>query len=64
MEKIKRVGQTFKLQYSYSYGLRNIEDGSQMLWYTPPPENSGWFKRRSDAERWLNEKEAGFRLGV
>ena len=56
MRKIREKVQTsFYARHIFSYQLRNIEDGSLMVMYTNT--DSPWFKRLSEAEKWLSEQE-------
>ena len=57
MEKIRKNVQTsFHMRHIYINVLRNIEDGTEMLFH----QNIGspWVKRLSDAQKWLSEQEA------
>jgi len=57
MEKIrKNVKTSFYMRHIYINVLRNIEDGRKMQYF----KNIGspWFKRLSDAQKWLSEQEA------
>lgn len=56
MEKIqKNVHTSFFMRHIFSYQLRSIEDGTEILYY----KNMGlpWLKKLSDAEKWLSEQE-------
>ena len=57
MEKIQaRVYTAFYIRHVYAYQLRNIEDGTVILYY----ENHGslWINRMQEAEKWLSEQES------
>ena len=56
MTKIReQVNTSFYARHIFSYQLRNIEDDSLILMYTNI--GSPWFKRFSDAEKWLSDRE-------
>ena len=56
MTKIReKVHTSFYARHIFSYQLRNSEDGSLMVMYTNT--DSPWFKRLSEAEKWLSERE-------
>ena len=56
MEKIREnVGTSFYARHVYSYKLRNIEDGTEIIYYTN--QGSPWMKKLEEAEKWLSEKE-------
>jgi len=57
MEKIREnVRTSFYCRYNYALRLKNIIDGSEMVFYKQSV-GSPWIKRFSEAEKWLNEKE-------
>ena len=56
MEKIRgNVDTSFYLRHVFSYQLRNIEDGTVILYYTN--HGSPWINRLAEAEEWLSEEE-------
>ena len=56
MAKIReKVHTSFYARHIFSYKLRNIEDGTVMIYYTN--KGSPWFEHFSDAEKWLSERE-------
>ena len=56
MEKIRRnVGTSFYLRHVFTYKLRNIEDGTVIVYYTN--HVSHWMQKLSEAEKWLGEEE-------
>ena len=56
MEKIRRnVGTSFYLRHVFTYKLRNIEDGTVIVYYTN--HVSHWMQKLSEAEKWLSEEE-------
>ena len=58
MKEIKQFANTsFYVRYSHSYWLRNIEDGSLLLYYINRQEDSRWVNHRADAEEWIQEME-------
>ena len=57
MEKIREnVRTSFYARHVYSYKLRNIEDGTEIIYYTNL--GSPWMNKLEEAEKWLSEKEA------
>ena len=57
MEKIRaKVHTAFYIKHVYAYQLRNIEDGTVILYY----ENHGspWINKMEEAEKWLSEQES------
>ena len=56
MEKIsENVRTSFYARHVYSYKLRNIEDGTEIIYYTNL--GSPWMNKLEEAEKWLSEKE-------
>ena len=56
MEKIREnVRTSFYTRHVYSYKLRNIEDGTEIIYYTN--QGSPWMNKLEEAEKWLSEKE-------
>ena len=56
MEKIREnVRTSFYARHVYSYKLRNIEDGTVIIYYTN--HGSPWMNTLAEAEKWLSEKE-------
>ena len=56
MNKIKQAVQTrHKINYSYGYELRNLENGNYMVYYTNT--NSLWFPKLSKTKEWLTRRE-------
>jgi len=56
MEKIREnVDTSFYLRHVFSYQLRNIEDGTVILYYKN--HGSPWINRLAEAEEWLSEEE-------
>jgi len=56
MEKIREnVSTSFFVRHIFAYQLRNIEDGTVILYHKN--EGSPWFKELSKAEEWLSEQE-------
>ena len=56
MEKIREnVRTSFYARHVYSYKLRNIEDGTEFIYYTN--QGSPWMNKLEEAEKWLSEKE-------
>ena len=56
MEKIREnVRTSFYARHVYSYKLRNIEDGTEIIYYTNL--GSPWMNKLEEAEKWLSEKE-------
>jgi len=56
MEKIREnVDTAFYMRYVFSYQLRNIEDGTVILYYTN--RGSPWINNLAEAEEWLSEEE-------
>ena len=63
MVKIReRVTTSFYMRRVYAYQLRNIEDGTIIVYYSNP-KGSQWFDKLEDAEKWLNREEEQ-RLGL
>ena len=57
MEKIiENVRTSFYMRHTYSYMLRNIEDGTIIFYYQN--KGSPWVNTYSEAENWLINKEA------
>ena len=57
MAKIRaRVSTSFYLRHVFGYQLRNIEDGTVMVYYSNP-KGSQWYNKQEDAEKWLNTRE-------
>jgi hypothetical protein len=57
MAKIReRVTTSFYLRNVFSYQLRNIEDGTVIVYYSNP-KGSQWITKLEDAEKWLNQRE-------
>jgi len=52
----ERVSTSFCLRHVFAYQLRNIEDGTIILFYTNP-KGSQWFNKLEDAEKWLIRQE-------
>ena len=56
MSKIReKVHTSFYARHIFSYQLRNIEEGTVIVYYTN--KGSPWFDYFSDAEKWLSERE-------
>ena len=56
MEKIReKVNTSFYARHIFSNQLRNIEDGTVIVYYIN--KGSPWFNNFSDAEKWLSERE-------
>ena len=56
MEKIReKVNTSFYARHIFSNQLRNIEDGTVIVYYIS--KGSPWFNNFSDAEKWLSERE-------
>ena len=56
MEKIReKVNTSFYARHIFSNQLRNIEDGTVIVYYIN--KGSPWFNNFSDAEKWLSEQE-------
>ena len=56
MEKIREnVRTSFYARHVYSYKLRNIEDGTEIIYYSN--QGSPWMNTFAEAEKWLSEKE-------
>jgi len=56
MEKIREnVSTAFYLRHVFSYQLRNIEDGTVIIYYTI--KGSPWINRLEDAEEWLTPRK-------
>ena len=56
MEKIrKKVNTSFYARHIYGNQIRNIEDGTVIVYYTN--NGSPWFDNFSDVEKWLSEQE-------
>ncbi|KAL9955049.1 hypothetical protein ACROYT_G042653 [Oculina patagonica] len=57
MQKIREnVGTAFYIRHTYSYWLRNMEDGTVIVYYTNN-KGSPWINRLSEAKKWLTELE-------
>ena len=57
MEKIReKVSTSFYLRHVFSYQLRNMEDGTVIVYYTNH-QGSPWFNKLEDAEKWLSRQE-------
>jgi len=52
----KKVSTLFYLRHVFAYQLRNIEDGTVIVYYSNP-KGSTWFKKQEDAEKWLSRQE-------
>ena len=52
----ERVSTSFYLRHVFAYQLRNIEDGTIILYYSNP-KGSQWFDKLEDAQKWLNRQE-------
>ena len=52
----ERVSTSFYLRHVFAYQLRNIEDGTIVLYYSNP-KGSQWFDKLEDAQKWLNRQE-------
>ena len=56
MKKIReKVNTSFYARHIFSNQLRNIEDGTVIVYYIN--KGSPWFNNFSDAEKWLSERE-------
>ena len=56
MKKIReKVNTSFYARHVFSNQLRNIEDGTVIVYYIN--KGSPWFNNFSDAEKWLSERE-------
>ena len=56
MNKIKQAVQTrHKKNYRNAFGLRNVENGETMVYYTNT--NSPWLDRLSKTQEWLTKQE-------
>ena len=56
MSKIReKVHTSFYARHIFSYQLRNIEEGTVIVYYTN--KGSPWFDYFCDAEKWLSERE-------
>ena len=44
------------LRHVFGYQLRNIEDGTVIVYYSNP-KGSQWYNKLEDAEKWLNTRE-------
>jgi len=56
MVKIREnIHTSFYARHIFSYQIRNIEDGSVIMYYTNV--GSPWFKYLSEVEKWLSERE-------
>jgi len=56
MVKIREnIHTSFYVRHIFSYQLRNVEDGTVILYYTNV--GSPWFEHLFDAEKWLSERE-------
>jgi len=57
MAKIReKVSTSFYLRHVFAYQLRNIEDGTVIVYYSNP-KGSQWFNKLEDAEKWLITQE-------
>ena len=57
MEKIREnVTTSFYCRYYYALQLRNIEDGSEMVYYKQS-KGASWINRFAKAEEWIHEQE-------
>jgi len=57
MVKIReRVTTSFYVRRVYAYQLRNIEDGTIIVYYSNH-KGSQWFDKLEDAGKWLNREE-------
>ena len=57
MQKIREsVRTSFYIRHYYSYMLRNIEDGTTIIYYTN--KGSPWMNTYGEAEYWLSNREA------
>ena len=52
---LENIHTSFYARHIFSYQLRNIEDGTIIMYYTYV--GSPWFKHPSEAEKWLSERE-------
>ena len=50
------VNTSFYAKHVMAYQLRNIEDGTVIVFYTR--KGSPWFEKREEAEEWLKEQES------
>ena len=57
MDKIRdSVRKRFKINYSYTYLLRNIETSKILVWFQDI-QKSPWFATHGNAQAWLEQKE-------
>jgi len=57
MAKIgERIRTSFYLRHVFAYQLRNIEDGTVIVYYSNP-KGSQWFNKLEDAGEWLSRQE-------
>ena len=57
MAKLReKVSTSFYRRHVFSYQLRNIEDGTVIVYYTNH-QGSPWFNKLEDAEKWLSRQE-------
>ena len=57
MSRIReRVSTSFYLRHVFAHQLRNIEDGTVIVYYSNP-KGSQWFEKLEDVEKWLNREE-------
>jgi len=57
MAKLReRVSTSFYLRHVFAYQLRNIEDGTIIVFYSNP-KGSQWFNKLENAEKWLSRQE-------
>ena len=57
MSRIReRISTSFYLRHVFAYQLRNIEDGTVIVYYSNP-KGSQWFDKLEDVEKWLNQQE-------
>jgi len=52
----ERVSTSFYLRHVFAYQLRNIEDGTIIVYYSNL-KGSQWFDKLEDAQKWLNRQE-------
>jgi len=52
----ERVSTSFYLRHVFAYQLRNLEDGTVIVYYSNP-KGSAWFNKIEDAEKWLSRQE-------
>jgi len=52
----ERVSTSFYLRHVFAHQLRNIEDGTVIVYYSNP-KGSQWFNKLEDAEKWFITQE-------